>query len=125
MKLNHFIRNEAGSMTLLTLIVIQGLLCTLSLMMILYDTEKQFSELELTQLTHHSLHQMTYQTVINQLTTHETISELPNPLHFPHGQATYAIHTIEDQHLLYIESSTEPHYRVRRYYPVNKALLAH
>ncbi|WP_062319158.1 hypothetical protein [Halolactibacillus sp. JCM 19043] len=61
------LRDDQGSVTILALFVVIGLLLSLTSLTTVYLTEKQFTELERVQLNHHSLHQMTYQLVLNQV----------------------------------------------------------
>lgn len=118
--LRSFIRNDSGSITIVTLFIALGLLLSLTALMQMYVTEKQFSELEKVQIQHHSLHQMTYQRVLNQV-NQELPTALTGQFTFPNGSSTYTITEINELVLLYIDSRTPDSYSVRHYYPLPEA----
>jgi hypothetical protein len=118
--LHSFGRDDAGSITIVTLFVILGLLLSLASITHIYLTEKQFAELERVQIQHHSLHQMTYQLVLNQVTLEEPPS-LTGQFIFPNGSTTYSITQTNNLTLLYINSRTSHPFNVRHYYTLPEA----
>lgn len=115
-----FIRDESGSITIVTLFVVLSLLMSLASFTQIYLTEKQFTELERIQLQHHTLHQMTYQLVFNQVNQQATLS-LSGQFTFPNGSSTYMLTTMNDLTLLYIDSRTPDAFTVRHYYTIPEA----
>jgi hypothetical protein len=88
----------------------------------IYVTEKQFAELEQVQIQHHSLHQMTYQRVLNQV-NQEVLTPLTGQFTFPNGSTTYTITEINELVLLYIDSRTPEPFTVRHYYALPEAAI--
>ncbi|GEM00478.1 ComG operon protein 7 [Halolactibacillus halophilus] len=118
--LRSFNRDESGSITIVTLFVILGLFLSLSSLMQMYITEKQFAALEQVELQHRSLHQMTYQLVLNQV-NQEVPTAFTGQFSFPNGVTTYTISKIDALVLLYIDSQTPDSYSVRNYYALPEA----
>ncbi|MGM0523092.1 MAG: competence type IV pilus minor pilin ComGG [Bacillota bacterium] len=118
--LRSFIRDDSGSITIVTLFIVLGLLMSLTSLMQIYLTEKQFAELERMQLQHHSLHQMTYQLVLNQV-NQEVLTPLTGQFTFPNGSTTYTLTEMNDLFLLYIDSRTPEPFTVRHYYALPEA----
>ncbi len=118
--LRPFIRDSSGSITIVTLFVVLGLLLSLTSLMQIYLTEKQFAELERIQLQHHALHQMTYQLVLNQVNQADSPS-LTGAFTFPNGSTTYTLTNMNDLALLYIDSRTPDRFTVRLYYTLPEA----
>lgn len=117
------LRDEKGSVTILTLFVVMGLLLASTSLTTVYLTEKQFIELERVQLNHHSLHQMTYQLVLNQVNQTESPPPQFGQFIFPTGTTRYTLSKINNQALLYIDSQTTDTFSMRYYYALPEAMV--
>ncbi|GEM04406.1 hypothetical protein HMI01_13940 [Halolactibacillus miurensis] len=117
------LRDDQGSVTILALFVVIGLLLSLTSLTTVYLTEKQFTELERVQLNHHSLHQMTYQLVLNQVNQTEVPPAKFGQFTFPTGTTRYSLSKINNQALLYIDSQTTDTFSMRYYYALPEAMI--
>lgn len=109
--------SERGFLTIMTLFILSGLLLALSSMATLYITEKNFSELELQQQMHTSLHQMTYQSVVNEKNQAGIpYSEQSGMYSFPIGTTYFSIVNNNGHFLLYVDSQTADNFTVKQYY---------